>query len=77
MRKGEYAIVIQHSGYNPIQQNLTVNKDMRLEFLLYHEMMDTIPDVTVVADRRDRIKTTTQGQEFFLSAQAKKFERYL
>jgi len=71
LRKGEYAIVIQHSGYNPIQQNLTVNKDMRLEFLLYHEMMDTIPDVTVVADRRDRIKTTTQGQEFFLSAQAK------
>jgi hypothetical protein len=71
LKKGEYAVEIRHPGYNAIQQNLTVNKDMRLEFLLYHELTDTIPDIAVVADRQDRFKTTTQGQEFFLSALAK------
>jgi len=70
LKKGEYRMRIEREGYTPRMETVNLFKDMKMDFVLLEEMTDTLAEVTIHANRQNLLRTTAQGNVFYLSTTA-------
>lgn len=67
---GDYILQISAFGYAPLQENYSINRDIKTNFSLVPSEVQ-LEEVLVTADQSQRVKRTATGEIFYLSKEAK------
>lgn len=67
---GDYILQISAFGYAPLQENYSINRDIKANFSLVPSEVQ-LEEVLVTADQSQRVKRTATGEIFYLSKEAK------
>ncbi|MGL4491304.1 MAG: carboxypeptidase-like regulatory domain-containing protein, partial [Tannerellaceae bacterium] len=67
---GDYILQISAFGYAPLQENYSINRDIKANFSLVPSEVQ-LQEVLVTADQSQLVKRTATGEIFYLSKEAK------
>lgn len=67
---GDYILQISAFGYAPLQENYSINRDIKTNFSLVPSEVQ-LEEVLVTADQSQQVKRTATGEIFYLSKEAK------
>jgi len=74
--KGKYKIKVSYVGYKSIEQEITLDKNLKKNFQL-QEASITTEEVVVTADRKENIESTQMGQVSLPIKQIKKLPAFM